>query len=90
MTSDQLQGILRAVLAAVGGFVLAKGWLPADTWNWIVGGVVVAAPAVWSWFSNRPSTHAALTQAMPGVEVTTSAAAPAAVAAAVSAVKATQ
>lgn len=88
MASDQLTGILRAVLAAIGGFVLAKGWFSTDTWNWIVGGVVVIVPAVWSWLTNRPSAMAATVQALPGVTVQTAPNAPAAVVAAVNAVKA--
>lgn len=72
MTSDQIQGLIRAVLAALGGFVMAKGWFSAETWNWIVGGLVTIAPMIWSWVSNRPAAIAASAQALPGVTVTTS------------------
>lgn len=71
MTSDQITGIIRAVLAAIGGFILAKGWVSAETWAWIVGGVVTIAPVIWSWIVNRPQNIAASAQALPGVTVTT-------------------
>jgi hypothetical protein len=87
VTSDQITGILRAILAAVGGFILAKGWISAEMWNWIVGGLLTIAPAVWSWFSNRPASIAASAQSISGVTVTTSPAATADVKAAVSAAK---
>jgi hypothetical protein len=88
--NDQVTGIIRAVLAALGGFILAKGWVNAETWAWITGGVLTVGPAIWSWFNNRPSTQAATVQAMPGVEVTTTHMAPPGVAAAVQAVKNSQ
>lgn len=88
MTAEQITGILRAVLAAIGGFVLAKGWVNSENWAWIVGGVTTIAPVVWTWFSNRPASIAASAQALPGVEVITSPAAGPAVTQAVNAVKA--
>src|SRR6185369_15094872 len=54
MTSEQITGIIRAILAALGGFVLAKGWVSSETWAWIVGGAATIGPAIWSWVSNRP------------------------------------
>ncbi len=88
MTSDQLLGILRAILGAVGGFVLGKGWFNAETWAWITGGILTVGPAVWSWFTNRPSSMAASVQALPGVNVQVTAAAPSGVATAVANAKA--
>ena len=75
MTTDQITGILRAILAAVGGFILAKGWVSAASWDWIVGGVLTIAPAIWSWVTNRPAAIAATAQSLTGVEVVTSSAA---------------
>ena len=78
MTSDQITGILRAILSALGGFVLAKGWVNAENWAWITGGLLTVGPTIWSWFSNRPAAIAASAQALPGVNVqTTASAAPA-------------
>jgi len=84
MTSDQITGIIRAILAAIGGFVLAKGWVSSETWAWIVGGAATIGPAIWSWVSNRPAAIAASAQALPGVNVQTTAAAGPAVITAVS------
>ncbi len=78
MTADQITGIIRAILAAIGGFVLAKGWVSAETWAWIVGGAATVGPVIWSWIANRPAAIAASAQALPGVNVqTTASAAPA-------------
>ena len=80
MTQDQITGIIRAVLAAAGGFVLARGWVNAENWAWIVGGITTVGPVIWSWFSNRPAALAASVQSLPGVNVqTTGAASPAVV-----------
>lgn len=87
MSSDQIGGLVRTVLGILGGFILAKGWINAETWAWIVGGLASAAPAIWSWISNRPAAIAASAQAIPGVNVTTSATASPAVTAAVAAAK---
>lgn len=69
MDTNQLQGIIRAIMAAFGGFILAKGWVNAETWAWIVGGVATLVPTIWTWFSNRPSTIAAAAQKIDGVNV---------------------
>jgi hypothetical protein len=87
MTSDQIGGLVRTLLGILGGFILAKGWINAETWAWIVGGAASAAPAIWSWISNRPAAIAASAQALPGVTVQTTAAAGPAVTAAVAAAK---
>lgn len=88
MTSDQILGVLRAILAAVGGFILAKGWITTEMWNWIVGGILSLAPVVWSFIANRPASIAASAQKIDGVNVVTSSAASPAVADAVAAAKA--
>jgi hypothetical protein len=88
MTSDQITSIIRAIMAALGGFILAKGWVSAETWAWIVGGAATIVPAVWGWFSNRPSSVAAAAQNIQGVNVQVTSNAPAGVADAVTAAKA--
>lgn len=87
MTSDQITGILRAILAALGGFILAKGWVSAETWAWLTGGVLTLGGALWSLWTNRPAGIAASAQSLPGVEVETSSSASAAVKSAVAAAK---
>jgi len=88
MNSDQITGIIRAVLAAIGGFIMAKGWVNAETWAWIVGGAATIGPAIWSWFTNRPASIAAKAQAIDGVNVQVAASAPQAVKTAVADAKA--
>lgn len=55
MTSDQLGGIVRAVLAAIAGYFVGKGVIDADTAATISGAVATIAVAAWSIFTNRPS-----------------------------------
>lgn len=88
MDTNQLSGLIRTVLAALGGFVLAKGWVSAETWAWIVGGAATVGPAIWSWFSNRPATIAAAAQKIDGVNVQVAPSAPEAVKTAVADAKA--
>lgn len=71
--NEQLLGILRAILAAGGGFLIGKGWVSAETWAWIGGGVLTVGPAIWSWITNRPGAIAAKAQAIDGVNVQVSA-----------------
>lgn len=56
MTSDQLTGVLRAILALVSGYFIGKGIGSADLWNWIIAGVTGVIPFVWTWINNRPKT----------------------------------
>lgn len=56
MTSDQITGIVRAVLAAVFGYITGKGWLDANTAATISGAVLTLLVAVWSVYSNRAKT----------------------------------
>jgi hypothetical protein len=53
MNGDQIGGILRAVLAALGGILVTKGYVDDATVQTIVGGVVSVAVAVWSVASNK-------------------------------------
>ena len=87
MTIDQITGIMRAILTALGGIILAKGWVSATTWAWLTGGILTLGGALWSLWSNRPAGIAGSAQTLPGVNVTTTAAAAPAVVAAVAAAK---
>jgi hypothetical protein len=77
MSIDQILGIVRSILVAIGGFLVGKGYISSDTVNWVVGGVLTLGPAIWSWVSNRPAAIAASAQKIDGVNVQTSANAPA-------------
>ena len=55
MTPEIIGGIVRAILSAVGGFVLAKGYVDAESWMAISGAVVTLAVAVWSVVAKKPA-----------------------------------
>lgn len=54
MTGDQVGGILRAILAAAGGWAVGKGYIDNATATAIAGGVVTIGVAVWSYVTNKP------------------------------------
>ena len=56
MNSDQIGGILRAILAALGGFVIAKGYTDAATFATVSGAIVALGVALWSVRSNKSGT----------------------------------
>jgi hypothetical protein len=65
MNLAQITGLIRAVLTAVAGGLVAKGIITADTLTAgieqivsIIGGVVWLLSAYWSWKSNHPSALA--------------------------------
>jgi hypothetical protein len=53
MNADQLWGIVRAVLAAVGGYFVAKGTIDADFLNTVLGGAGTLFVAIWSFFAKK-------------------------------------
>lgn len=53
INADQLTGILRAVLSAVGGYFVGIGIVDASTMTTIVGGIVTVAVSIWSVHNNR-------------------------------------
>lgn len=88
-TWDQISGPLRAILPAIFAFAVGKGWIAAGQADWIISGVMAFGAAGWSWWTNRPSSIAAVTQSLPGVNVQTTGAASPAVVTAVADEKAT-
>ncbi len=46
---SRMMGTLRHALQAAGAFLVAQDYLPAADWDQIVGGIMVAAPFIWSW-----------------------------------------
>lgn len=65
MNLAQITGLIRAVLTAVGGGLVAKGILTSDTLTAgieqivsIIGGVIWLVGAYWSFRSNHPSALA--------------------------------
>jgi hypothetical protein len=55
MTTDQIGGVVRALLTFLAGIAVAKGWLDNATALTIVGALVTLVTAGWSMFTNRPS-----------------------------------
>lgn len=53
MTKTEVYGVARAVLAAVGGFVVARGWIDSETAVSLAGALATVAAAVWSVKSKR-------------------------------------
>jgi hypothetical protein len=53
MTADQVGGIVRALAAALGGFLVGKGILDEATAAAVSGAAVTLAVAVWSVWSKQ-------------------------------------
>ena len=58
MTADQFAGIVRAIVAAVGGFLVAKGVIDAETVATLAGVAATAGAAIWSFLSKRDKPKA--------------------------------
>lgn len=56
MNAAQIWGIVRTILAAGGGFVVAKGWIDDATLTAILGALGVLFTASWSvWSKTHPA-----------------------------------
>jgi uncharacterized protein (DUF697 family) len=53
MTGEQIGGIVRAILAAVGGYAIGQGWADAELVATVAGGAATIAAAAWSFWSKR-------------------------------------
>ena len=54
LTGDQIGGIARAVLGAIGGMAVTRGMVDQSTMVTVVGGLVTVIVALWSYWTNRP------------------------------------
>lgn len=54
MTWTQVAGIVRAVLAAAGGYAVAKGLVDPTQLETLIGAVLTIGAAVWSVISKKP------------------------------------
>lgn len=90
MNSTQIQSTLAPLITFLAGLAAGKGLFGWDvnTWVTIIGGLVGFGATIWAAVATKSSNIAAETQAMKGVDVTTTHAAPAGVVSAVNAVKA--
>jgi hypothetical protein len=57
MSSDAIMGIVRAVLAGLGGYLVAKGVIDEGTLNTIIGAIITLITAVWSVASKRKTVE---------------------------------
>lgn len=48
MTGEQIAGIVRALVAAIGGFLVGKGVIDSETVVAVSGALATLATAVWS------------------------------------------
>ena len=55
MTQEQVGGIVRAIVAAAGGYFVGQGLIDAQTMMTIGGGITTIAVAIWSIYSKRPA-----------------------------------
>jgi hypothetical protein len=53
MTPAEIGGIVRAILAALGGVVASKGWVDSATLETIIGAATTIIVAVWSVWAKR-------------------------------------
>lgn len=57
MTAEQIAGVIRAIVAAVGGYFVGKGVVDADTVATIGGALATLATAGWSVWAKKPSAE---------------------------------
>lgn len=48
MNKEELYGVARAILAAIGGIVVGKGWIDNETAMALAGAGATLAAAIWS------------------------------------------
>lgn len=58
MTADQFAGLVRAIVAALGGYLVAKGLVDAETVATLAGVAATAGAAIWSYLSKRDKPKA--------------------------------
>ena len=58
MNGEQIAGIVRAIVAAVGGYLVGKGLADAETVAAVAGAAATIAAAVWSVLSKKKAEPA--------------------------------
>lgn len=66
MDSTVIGGIVRTVLAAGAGFLVAKGYGDIETWNSIIGGLIVIGTGAWSVLQKKKAAADVKTAAVTG------------------------
>lgn len=88
LADPQINGLLRLAITGTGVWLTNRGIGDAATYETIAGGVLAAAPYLWSWYQNRPAGIASSAQKIEGVNLHATAAATPAVAQAIADTKA--
>lgn len=68
MNWEQISSILRHILTFGGGFIVAKGWVSAETMTGLVGAVITIGGAVWALVNKTPNNIVASAAALPEVQ----------------------
>lgn len=55
MDAEKIWGIVRTILAAVGGFFVARGKIDNETLTQLLAGAGTLFVAIWSWLSKKPA-----------------------------------
>jgi len=53
MSGDQIGGIVRALIAAIGGYAIGKGWADAELVATVGGAAATIAAGAWSYMAKR-------------------------------------
>jgi hypothetical protein len=53
MTGEQIAGVVRAIVAAAGGYFVGQGLVDAETMMTVGGAVTTLVVAVWSIYSKK-------------------------------------
>ncbi len=53
MNGEQIAGIVRALVAAAGGYFVGQGYIDAETATTVGGAIVTLAVAAWSVWSKK-------------------------------------
>ena len=68
MNWEQISSILRHVLTFGGGFIVAKGWVSAETMTAVVGAIITIGGAIWAVVNKTPTNIVASAAALPEVQ----------------------
>lgn len=67
MNQEQVAGVVRSIVAAIGGWAVGAGYLTSDQVTMFAGVAVAVVPLVWSIIIHRQSNAVAVVAAMPEV-----------------------
>lgn len=69
MNQSQFMSLVKTLLGAAGGFVIAKGWTDASTVASVSGAALMLAPLLWGLISHTDAANAQTVAAVDGVKV---------------------